>query len=292
MHLSVLRRDGAIEQWYDRDILAGGNIDNDISEQLENCDLFLALVSPDFLASNYCYEHEMTRALERHDQGTMRVIPIVVEPCDWKSSPLRKLKALPRDGKAVSDWTNENSAYLDIVTELRRVVAATKSAEAIITSEPTPSISKQERKYRVKRDFDEIDHSDFRETAFEMLRSYFEAAISEIDGIDGIRARFAQLGPQSFSATVINQSRDRGIAYIAVHIGSHRMGFGDIYFSFNENAHPNSMNGGFTIKPDDYDLFLQPTLFARGEDDQMLLPREASELLWEEFLSQAGISYD
>ena len=70
------------------------------------------------------------------------------------------------------------------------------------------------------------------------------------------------------------------------------MGFGDIYFSFNESGPPTSMNGGFSIKSDDYDLFLKPVLFARGEDDQMLSPREASEFLWEEFLSQAGISYD
>ncbi len=32
------------------------------------------------------------------------------------------------------------------------------------------------RRYRVKRDFDEIDRSDFREAAFGVIRDYFERA--------------------------------------------------------------------------------------------------------------------
>ena len=66
-HLAPLRREGHIEAWYDREIHAGGELDEEVSEQLESSQLFLLLVSPDFLASNYCYEREMQRALERHD---------------------------------------------------------------------------------------------------------------------------------------------------------------------------------------------------------------------------------
>ncbi len=106
-HLAVMKREGAIETWYDREILAGGDIDHDISVQLEAADLFLLLVSPDFLASDYCYETEMSRALERHDAGVARVIPIIVEPCDWQSSPLKKLKDMPRVGLGGSEWTKE-----------------------------------------------------------------------------------------------------------------------------------------------------------------------------------------
>ena len=121
-HLAVLRRTGSIDEWFDREILAGGDIDAEISERLEASGLFLLLVSPDFLASDYCVEREMERALERHRSGDARVVPIVVEPCDWTSTPLRGLKALPEDGKPVSEWTNENKAFLDVVQELRRVL--------------------------------------------------------------------------------------------------------------------------------------------------------------------------
>ena len=125
----MLRRDGRIEEWFDREILAGGEIDAEIAERLESSGLFLLLVSPDFLASDYCMEREMERALERHRSGDARVVPIIVEPCDWTSTPLRDLKALPQNGKPISEWTNENNAFLDIVQELRRVLDAEGSTE-------------------------------------------------------------------------------------------------------------------------------------------------------------------
>ena len=62
-HLAMLHRDGQIEAWYDREILAGADVDQEIIERLEASELILLLVSPDFLASDYCYEREMTRAL-------------------------------------------------------------------------------------------------------------------------------------------------------------------------------------------------------------------------------------
>ena len=92
-HLASLRREGLIEAWYDRNILAGDPIDTEIDRELESCRLFLILVTPDFLESDYCVNREMRRALERHDLGEARVVPIIVEPCDWTSSLLRQLRS-------------------------------------------------------------------------------------------------------------------------------------------------------------------------------------------------------
>lgn len=58
-HLTSLIRDGRIEAWFDREILPGGDLDAEIAKELESCELFLLLVSPDFLASIYCIEREM-----------------------------------------------------------------------------------------------------------------------------------------------------------------------------------------------------------------------------------------
>ena len=103
VHLKNLTREGRIETWYDRNILAGGELDAEIERELEASDLFLLLVSPDFIASDYCVEREMRRALERHAAGTARVVPIIVEECDWKAMrELRQLKAVPTDGKATA----------------------------------------------------------------------------------------------------------------------------------------------------------------------------------------------
>jgi internalin A len=64
--------------------------------------LVLLLVSPDFIASDYCYDKEMRRALERHEEGSARVVPIIIRDVDWQPAEFAKLQALPKDGKAVA----------------------------------------------------------------------------------------------------------------------------------------------------------------------------------------------
>ncbi len=127
-HLAMLRREGGIAEWYDRDILAGGEIDREIASHLNASSLFLALVSPDFLNSQYCYESEMQAAIRKHDNGEIIIVPIILEPCDWLFSPLKQFKALPQNGKPITEWTNQNEALLDVVTELRRLVQSVHSA--------------------------------------------------------------------------------------------------------------------------------------------------------------------
>jgi hypothetical protein len=80
------------------------------------------LISPPFMASDYCYDVEMERAIARHDEGHARVIPIILRPCDWKDSPFSKLQALPKDAKPVTQWGDRDSAFLDVVQGVRRAV--------------------------------------------------------------------------------------------------------------------------------------------------------------------------
>ena len=295
-HLAMLRRDGHIDEWYDREILAGDDINKEISEELESCELFLALISPDFLASNYCYETEMKRALERHDAGKVRVVPIIIEACDWKVTPLGKLKALPRDGMPIGEWTNQNTAYLDVVTELRRILVENERMVPPVVPQPAFESSSPDRRYRVKHDFDDIDRSDFRVKAYNDIRDYFISAVAEIDGIEGIRGRYTETSTWSFTCTVINKAMNRGTAHITVHASNGNMGMGDIYYSFSENAPYNTANGGFRVESDEYDLFLRPSMFTvqhdPGHDNDRLSAQNAAEMLWREFLEQTGITYD
>lgn len=63
VHLSVLKRNGLVRAWHDRQITAGSDLDREFSEHLEQADVMLLLLSPHFLASDYCYESEAQRAL-------------------------------------------------------------------------------------------------------------------------------------------------------------------------------------------------------------------------------------
>jgi hypothetical protein len=87
-HLAALRRDGVVGIWKDRRIGPDDEFDREISNQLESEDIVLLLVGPDFLHSHYCYDIEMKRVLEHHAEGSARVIPVILRPCDWQKTLL------------------------------------------------------------------------------------------------------------------------------------------------------------------------------------------------------------
>lgn len=146
-HLAMLLRQGLIETWNDRRIAAGQNFGGEISEALDAADIILFLVSSDFLSSEYCYDVEMQRAMERHARGECVVIPLILRPCDWRAAPFGQLLAAPRDGLPVSRWDDRDDAFLDIARAVRRAVeapahpAASVQAVAGKASEPVANDS-------------------------------------------------------------------------------------------------------------------------------------------------------
>ena len=113
-HLSILKRQGVISGWHDRSIGAGREWAGEISEHLESAQVILLLVSSSFLASDYCHDVEMKRALERHEKGVARVIPVILRPVDWHGASFGKLQALPKDGKAVTSWRSRDEAFKNV----------------------------------------------------------------------------------------------------------------------------------------------------------------------------------
>src|SRR5215218_1859001 len=83
VHLTVLKRRGLIDDWNDRKIGAGQEWREAIEENLKAADVVLLLVSDDFMASEFAYEEEMGRAIERDERGEALVIPIIVRPAIW-----------------------------------------------------------------------------------------------------------------------------------------------------------------------------------------------------------------
>ena len=135
-HLSLLQNQGVISGWHDRGIEAGTEWDGAISRNLEEAGIILLLVSADFLATRYCWDVEIKRAMERHDEGTARVIPVILRPVDaWQTAPFGKLQALPEKGKAVTTWKNKDEAFTDIARGIRK---AAVSLGAGVQKFPTP----------------------------------------------------------------------------------------------------------------------------------------------------------
>lgn len=122
--LKLLEHQGLVDTWSDRKLLGGDRWEEGIERELEQADLILFLVSDDFIASEFIWGKEMTRALEREKAGEARVVPVIVRPCDWHPAPFGKLQAVPEDGLAVTDssWGSEDEAWADVARRLRKVV--------------------------------------------------------------------------------------------------------------------------------------------------------------------------
>ena len=118
--LKILERTGIISGWSDRDIGAGEDWRNTISENLKDAKIVLLLVSPDFLASDYCYEVEMSYALGRHNRGEAIVIPVFLRKTLFELAPFAKLQGLPKDAKAITDWLNRDDAFAEIAAGIQQ----------------------------------------------------------------------------------------------------------------------------------------------------------------------------
>ncbi len=181
----------------------------------------------------------------------MRIVPIIVEPCDWLSSPLKDFSALPKDGQAISGFTNENVAYLNVVSGLRRMLESAGEMPAFPSAVHKP---------RIKQDFDSIQRAEYADHAFGTIRDYFRASCGEIAQVgDDLRAKFEDMDATAFTCSVVNRARrSSGEAHFTVHnTKSRSYGFGgDISYVFQRHADRNTSNGSIRVANDDYQIFL------------------------------------
>ncbi|MFN6464861.1 MAG: toll/interleukin-1 receptor domain-containing protein [Nostoc sp. DedVER02] len=125
-HLSILKRQGVITAWHDREITAGKEWAGEIDTHLNTARVILLLISSDFLASDYCYDIELALAMERHTTGEACVIPVVLREVDWKGAVFGKLQALPKNADPVANWGNSDQAFADVARGIRKAVEELK----------------------------------------------------------------------------------------------------------------------------------------------------------------------
>uniref|UniRef100_A0A1S7LF39 TIR protein n=1 Tax=Magnetococcus massalia (strain MO-1) TaxID=451514 RepID=A0A1S7LF39_MAGMO len=80
------------------------------------------LISSSFLQSDYCYEKEFQKALEKYDNGEMIILAIIIRECDWDDKALAQFQVLPKDAKPVKLWEDEDSAWLNVVNEIKKSI--------------------------------------------------------------------------------------------------------------------------------------------------------------------------
>jgi len=120
-HLVPLERAGLISIWHDRKIDGGEEWDSKITAELEAADIFLLLISIDFINSPYCCGKELRRAMERHERGSAVVVPVSLRACVWDHAPFEKLQPLPPDRRPISARGDMDRAMMEVAEGIRTI---------------------------------------------------------------------------------------------------------------------------------------------------------------------------
>lgn len=121
-HIAPFKTNGIIEDWYDRKIIAGKDFQDHIDNKLEDADIICLFISANFLNSKACLK-EKSEAFKLLKKKGITIVPIILSPCGWlDDSELKRLLALPTDGKSVSDFSNPDAAWNDVYNGLKILV--------------------------------------------------------------------------------------------------------------------------------------------------------------------------
>jgi hypothetical protein len=211
-HLSLLKRAGLLDVWTDHKIMPGSAFSVEIDQALQQAELVLLLVSASFLASDFCYRIELAQALDTARAGRTRVVPIILRPCDWTDSAIGQLKALPDNGRPVTQWADRDDAFTQVARALRALVCvpvapppARTEAVAPQPLQPVAAVAAQKAVHStvtLARRFTDQDRHDFLSATFEYITRYFQASLTELERANpGITGRTRMTGDDAFTAT-------------------------------------------------------------------------------------------
>jgi uncharacterized UPF0160 family protein len=121
-HVTPLKNNGLIDDWYDRKIIAGKDFQDEIDNNLENADIIYLFLSANFLSSDACMK-EKNNALDLIKKRGVAVLPIILSVCGWlDDKDLSSLLALPTDGKLILDFTNSDKAWNNVYKGFKNLI--------------------------------------------------------------------------------------------------------------------------------------------------------------------------
>jgi TIR domain len=322
-HLAHLKHQGLIDAWHDRRIVAGDELDAAIFGKLEAADIILLLVSSDFMSSTYCYSKEMARAMERHQAGEARVIPVILRHCDWTHSPIGKLLAVPRDGKPVASWPDRDEAFAEVAKQVRQAVEeqAKKTGRppavpASAAASPRPSLSaglralverpsSEERlrgpetrslwdqtparssNLRITQEFSDKDVDDFVKSSLEFACSFFENSLAALhERNPDVQGSVDRIDLRRFSAVLYRDGKTLAECSVRLDGLGRRNG---LAFSYSADASQGSYNELFSPEAGDQSIYfttLGLSMPGKGRDEH-LSQEGAAERLWALFIQRA-----
>lgn len=297
-HLRPLEREGLITPWSDRLLLVGDKFDERIKAELRKARLIAMILSPDFLASEYVNDVELEIAVQRHQEGTARIIPIVYRQCRWRNTPLGHLQATPTDGRPVlsASWTDKDEAWNVVTDDVARAVSSLsdpldRSDETVKVVEMRPvdgAASSTPSRYpaleplavpNMRAAHTQRDKDRFLASAFAEISEVIKISAQNLSG--RIEADFEQLDARRFIVSVYRDGDKVGGC--TVWTGGHSFGAGSICYLGNDSGDSNTMNEWFSVEDNGNKLAFRASAVTRQEEG-LLDARGVAAAIWKKLL--------
>ncbi|MDT7541684.1 MAG: hypothetical protein QOE33_1588 [Acidobacteriota bacterium] len=127
-HLSPLVRERQIKIVTDRGIKPGSKWESEIAEYLSKSTIVLLLISADFIASDYCYEKELSNAIQRNDRGEAIVIPVFLRPCHYRNLAFSQIQGVPKDAVPIEKLQYPEDGYVQVVKAVQDALSGNESS--------------------------------------------------------------------------------------------------------------------------------------------------------------------
>lgn len=295
-HLSPLKRMSQIETWHDRRINPGDVFDTQISQNFAEADIVLLLVSPDFIASNYCYDIEMKNSLERHERGEAIVIPVILRTCVWEKLPFGKLLAATPDGKPILKYTHIDDGFVEVVNAVSKALDKINLSSTATTQMPfiakgenvNPSVNSfshqrpRSSNLAIKKEFTDRDKDAATRAGFDYVSRFFENSLNELTERNaGLEFDFQRRDSNSFECSIyVSGKRSTQCG-----IWKDGSGFGDIYYS-NSGLIQGGYNESMSISDDGVMLGFKALMgsFTGANRDELMTDQGMAEHFWDQFI--------
>lgn len=299
-HLSPLKRMGRITTWHDRRIVPGQDFAEQIDQNFANANIILLLVSSDFINSDYCYQIEMSNALQRHERGEAIVIPVILRPCAWKQLPFGKLLAATVDGIPIVTFPSFDEGFVQVVDAVSRAldeVGAHDSTQPlkprqIEEARPQDAVPDAGSSYAprssnlaIPKRITDLDRDRACREGFDYLGRFFENSLKELkERNPDLEVDFHRRDADAFACSVYRNGNK--VCQCGIWKASRGTGLGDICYSQGGITH-NSCNESMSVADNGQLIGFRALMggFHGGtQRDQLLTNEGMAEHFWDMFI--------